>query len=70
MTKRKRRTTTPTLATVASQTRWKMQTTSTVCCSSQACLPIIYAQEWSNVSERVLKQFGITRLRPEVLVQT
>ena len=37
---------------------------------SQACLPIIYAQEWSNVSERVLKQFGITRLRPEVLVQT
>ena len=36
----------------------------------QACLPIIYQKEWANVSERVLAELGIDRLRQEVLVQT
>lgn len=36
----------------------------------QAILPLIYGAEWSVVSERVLRDFGIQRLRPEVLVQT
>jgi hypothetical protein len=37
---------------------------------TQACLPIIYGEEWPICCERVMKELGIDRIRPEVLVQT
>lgn len=36
----------------------------------QACLPIIFGDMWSMVCERIFEEFGIDRIRPEVLVQT
>lgn len=36
----------------------------------QACLPIIYGTDWATHAERVMKEFGLERISPEVLVQT
>jgi hypothetical protein len=36
----------------------------------QACLPIIYGDDWATHAERVMKEFGLERISPEVLVQT
>ncbi len=36
----------------------------------RACLPIIFGDEWSTCCERVMKELGIDRIRPEVLIQT
>ncbi len=36
----------------------------------RAILPIIYGDEWSSCCERVMKDHGIDRIRPEVLIQT
>jgi len=45
-----------------------------VCAFAADCADVcgcsIYGDDWPRVSERVLKEFGIVRLRPEVLVQT
>lgn len=35
-----------------------------------AILPLLYGIEWSANCERVFREFGIDRIRPEVLVQT
>ena len=36
----------------------------------KACLPIIYGADWERCSERVLREYGIDRIHPEVLIQT
>lgn len=35
-----------------------------------ACLPHIYGNEWSECSERVMKEFDIDRISYEILIQT
>lgn len=37
---------------------------------TQACLPLIYGSDWSNVRDRVLRELRLDRIRPEVLIQT
>ena len=34
----------------------------------RALLPLIYGKEWARESERVMKEFGITRIDPRVLI--
>lgn len=36
----------------------------------QACLPIIYGDDWAMAAERVMAEFNLEKLSPEVLIQT